>query len=55
MIKPYILAKGGDYEYDQIIGSSEVIKEGGMIKIVPLLPGYSTTLSIEKMKREGLV
>ena len=55
VIRPYVLAKGGDYDYGQIIGSSEVINEGGMIKIVPLLPGYSTTLSIEKMKREGLV
>ena len=55
VIKPDILVKGGDYEPNEIIGSSEVTKEGGMIKIVPLLPAYSTTLSIEKMRREGLV
>lgn len=55
VIKPDVLVKGGDYEPNKIIGSSEVIKEGGMIKIVPLLPGYSTTHSIEKMRREGLV
>ena len=55
VIKPDVLVKGGDYEPNKIIGSSEVIKEGGMIKIVPLLPGYSTTRSIEKMRREGLV
>ena len=55
VIKPDVLVKGGDYEPNKIIGSSEVIKEGGMIKVVPLLPGYSTTHSIEKMRREGLV
>ena len=55
IIKPDILVKGGDYQPDDIVGSKEIVKQGGRVEIIPLTPGYSTTISIKKMKREGLV
>ena len=54
-IRPDILVKGGDYDKNEIIGSKEVLSWGGKIKIVPTTPGYSTTKTIKKMKRQGLV
>ena len=54
-IRPDILVKGGDYDKNEIIGSKEVLSWGGKIKIVPITPGYSTTKTIKKMKRQGLV
>jgi D-beta-D-heptose 7-phosphate kinase/D-beta-D-heptose 1-phosphate adenosyltransferase len=47
---PDVLVKGGDYTLAEIVGSSEVIANGGEVKIVPLLEGFSTTGIIEKMK-----
>ena len=55
IIKPDVLVKGGDYQPKDIVGIKEIVKGGGRVEIIPLTPGYSTTISIEKMKREGLV
>ena len=50
MLAPDILIKGGDYAIDQIVGAEEEIKNGGEVKIVPLLKGYSTTSLIQKIR-----
>ena len=47
---PDVLVKGGDYTIDQIVGAKEVMANGGEVKIVPILDGFSTTGIIEKMK-----
>jgi len=52
-ILPDTLIKGGDYTIDQIVGAKEVIANGGDVKIVPVLEGFSTTGIIEKMKNTG--
>ena len=52
-ILPDVLVKGGDYTIDQIVGAPEVIANGGEVKIVPILEGFSTTGIIEKMKGAG--
>ena len=49
-ILPDVLVKGGDYTIDEIVGAKEVIANGGEVKIVPILEGFSTTGIIEKMK-----
>lgn len=49
--EPDILLKGGDYSLDQIVGAEEVVKNGGEVKIVPLVKGYSTTALIEKIQQ----
>lgn len=48
-IMPDILVKGGDYTVEQIAGAKEVIANGGEVKIVPLLDGFSTTGIIDKI------
>jgi D-beta-D-heptose 7-phosphate kinase/D-beta-D-heptose 1-phosphate adenosyltransferase len=35
--------KGGDYKPEQIAGADVVSASGGEVKIIELLPGYSTT------------
>ena len=49
-ILPDVLVKGGDYTIDEIVGAKEVIANGGEVKIVPLLEGFSTSGIIEKLK-----
>jgi len=49
-ILPNVLVKGGDYTFEQIAGAKEVIANGGEVKIVPIVEGFSTTGIIEKMK-----
>jgi D-beta-D-heptose 7-phosphate kinase/D-beta-D-heptose 1-phosphate adenosyltransferase len=48
---PDVLVKGGDYTIDQIAGAREVIANGGEVKIVPLLQGFSTTGIIDKIHK----
>lgn len=47
-ISPDVLVKGGDYKKSEIVGAKHVISSGGVVKIVPLTPGFSTTSIIEK-------
>jgi len=49
-ILPDVLVKGGDYTIEQIVGAREVMANGGEVKIVPILEGFSTTAIIQKMK-----
>ena len=48
-ILPDVLVKGGDYTVEQIAGAKEVLANGGEVKIVPIMQGFSTTVIIEKM------
>ncbi len=49
-ILPDVLVKGGDYTLDQIVGAKEVMANGGEVKIVPILEGFSTTGIIQRMQ-----
>lgn len=51
LLEPDVLLKGGDYSIEQIIGAEEVIKNGGEVKIVPFVNGYSTTALIKKIQQ----
>lgn len=42
-LTPKILVKGGDYRHDTIVGADWVTGHGGEVKVIPLLPGHSTT------------
>ena len=48
-IKPDILVKGGDYNIDQIVGKDIVENNGGVVDVIPLVSGYSTSAIIEKI------
>jgi rfaE bifunctional protein nucleotidyltransferase chain/domain len=49
-IKPNVLAKGGDWGADGVIGADIVKREGGRVVLVPYLKGYSTTEIIERIR-----
>jgi D-beta-D-heptose 7-phosphate kinase/D-beta-D-heptose 1-phosphate adenosyltransferase len=49
---PDVLVKGGDWPGDQIVGREEVEAASGRVVSIPLVPGYSTTAILEKI-REG--
>lgn len=49
-MKPDILAKGDDYQIENIVGANIVIENGGEVKTIPLIEGYSTTKIIDKIK-----
>lgn len=42
-LEPHVLAKGGDYQVDQIAGADFVQSRGGRVITIPLVPGLSTT------------
>jgi D-beta-D-heptose 7-phosphate kinase/D-beta-D-heptose 1-phosphate adenosyltransferase len=50
---PDVLVKGGDWPGDQIVGREEVEAAGGRVVLAPVVPGYSTTDILKKI-REGL-
>jgi rfaE bifunctional protein nucleotidyltransferase chain/domain len=47
---PDILVKGGDWPGDQIVGRPEVEAAGGRVALVDIVPGYSTTALMEKIR-----
>ena len=48
---PDILVKGSDYLADNIVGADVVKNNGGVVKTLDFIPGYSTTRIVEKIKR----
>jgi D-glycero-beta-D-manno-heptose 1-phosphate adenylyltransferase len=48
---PDVLAKGGDYQLDEIQGREEVEAAGGKVISLPFVNGASTTALIERMKK----
>lgn len=50
-IKPDVLVKGGDYTIDTIVGAQEVQANGGIVKVLPFVGGYSTTTIIKRLRQ----
>lgn len=46
---PDVLAKGGDYRPDDVVGASEVRNAGGEVITLPFVPGRSTTRLLRTM------
>ena len=51
-ILPDILAKGGDYKVEEIIGHELVLQNGGEVILVPFIDGFSTTNIVNKIKQD---
>lgn len=47
---PDILVKGADYAIEHIVGGKEVIANGGEVKTINFVDGYSSTSIIQKIK-----
>lgn len=50
-IRPDVLVKGADYTIDRVVGADFVQKHGGRVVLVDLVPGQSTTGTIQRMGR----
>ena len=57
-LRPNVLVKGGDYDPNEqdpskpayIVGSKEVKDNGGSVRVIPFLPGYSTSAIEDKIR-----
>ena len=49
-IKPSVLVKGGDYTREQVVGHEIVGANGGEVLLVEVLPGFSTTLLVNRAR-----
>ncbi len=49
-LRPDVLVKGGDYAPEDVVGGDVVRSSGGRVVIVPLVPGYSTTSIVERLR-----
>ncbi|MDK9725557.1 MAG: D-glycero-beta-D-manno-heptose 1-phosphate adenylyltransferase [Sterolibacteriaceae bacterium MAG5] len=50
-IRPDILAKGGDWPVEKIVGYREVLDWGGQVHSIPFIHERSTTALVEKIRR----
>ncbi len=52
-VRPHVLIKGGDWPLERIVGRDIVEQDGGRTLSLPLLPGFSTTALVEKIRTSG--
>jgi len=50
-LRPDVLAKGGDYAPDAVVGREMVAGRGGRVAIIPFIEGHSTTLIVDRIRR----
>jgi D-beta-D-heptose 7-phosphate kinase/D-beta-D-heptose 1-phosphate adenosyltransferase len=50
-IAPDVLVKGGDYAVEDIAGHEFVLARGGRVLSLPLLPGISTSMLVDRIKQ----
>ena len=50
LLQPDVIVKGGDYSPDDIVGGDVVRARNGRVVVVPIVPGHSTTSTIEKLR-----
>jgi len=50
-LRPTVLAKGGDWELDEIVGRADVESWGGRVERLRVIPGVRTTHMIERAGR----
>ncbi|HMA77416.1 MAG TPA: D-glycero-beta-D-manno-heptose 1-phosphate adenylyltransferase [Candidatus Krumholzibacteriaceae bacterium] len=50
-LKPDILVKGDEYSVEEIAGADFVLRNGGEVKRVKMVEGYSTSKLINKLKK----
>jgi D-glycero-beta-D-manno-heptose 1-phosphate adenylyltransferase len=52
MVMPDILVKGDDYAIENIVGHDIVLQNGGEVKTIQLVKGYSTSGIVDKIRRQ---
>jgi D-beta-D-heptose 7-phosphate kinase / D-beta-D-heptose 1-phosphate adenosyltransferase len=53
-LRPDILVKGSDYTPEAVVGRDFVESYGGRVCIIPLVEGISTSVLVDKIKKEGI-
>lgn len=53
LLKPDVLVKGGDYEISSIVGADTVLQNGGEVRVLPYIEGYSTTSLEAKIRNQS--
>jgi len=48
-IRPDLLVKGADYRLDQVVGGELVRSWGGRVMLAELMPGFSTTATVQRI------
>ncbi|OGT31604.1 MAG: bifunctional heptose 7-phosphate kinase/heptose 1-phosphate adenyltransferase [Gammaproteobacteria bacterium RIFCSPHIGHO2_12_FULL_35_23] len=51
-IKPDVLVKGGDYKPEEVVGADQVLAYGGLVKVLGLVEGLSTSSVIDKINSD---
>ena len=54
LVQPDVLVKGGDYKAEEIVGYDIVKANKGQVITIGFLPGYSTSLIEEKIKKQAI-
>jgi len=49
-VRPRVLVKGGDWRPSRIVGRSVVERDGGVVRVVPLSRGLSTTALLRRIR-----
>ncbi len=49
-IRPNVLVKGADYTREQVVGHEVVEAHGGEVRLVDILPGFSTTSLVDRAR-----
>jgi D-beta-D-heptose 7-phosphate kinase / D-beta-D-heptose 1-phosphate adenosyltransferase len=52
-IRPQVLVKGADYTREQVVGHEIVEAGGGEVRLVDILPGFSTTSLVDRARGGG--
>ncbi len=52
-VEPDVLAKGGDWPVEEIVGADVVRAKGGVVRSLPYEEGFSTTALIRRMARNA--
>jgi D-beta-D-heptose 7-phosphate kinase/D-beta-D-heptose 1-phosphate adenosyltransferase len=49
-VRPKVLAKGGDYRREQVVGHELVESDGGEVILIDLMPGFSTSKLVRRSR-----
>ncbi len=52
-LRPDVLVKGADYGRHEVPGADFVESIGGRLVLLPMIPGYSTTSIVERMREQS--
>ena len=49
-VRPKVLAKGSDYQREEVVGHALVESDGGQVILIDLVPGFSTTRIVRRSR-----